>query len=146
MIALGSDHAGFELKEYIKERLLAWGYAVEDRGCFSVESASYVSYGELAARDVAEGRAKFAILICGTGLGISMAANKVHGVRAALCTNEYMARMARMHNDANALAMGARVIGPGLAEEIVKAFLDTGFEGGRHAERVATLMELENKP
>lgn len=146
MIALGSDHAGFELKEYIKERLLAWGYTVEDRGCYSADRASYVSHGELAARDVAEGRAKFAILVCGTGLGISMAANKVHGVRAALCTNEYMARMARMHNDANVLALGARVIGFGLAEDIVKAFLDTGFEGGRHAERVATLMELENKP
>ncbi len=146
MIALASDHAGFELKEHIKNRLLAWGYTVEDRGCYSTESASYVAHGELAARDVAEGRAKFAVLVCGTGLGISIAANKIHGVRAALCTNEYMARMSRMHNDANVLALGARVVGAGLAEDIVKAFLDTGFEGGRHAERVATLMDLENKP
>ena len=145
MIALASDHAGFDLKEYIKQRLLAWGYAVEDRGCFSAESASYVQYGELAARDVAEGRAKYAILVCGTGLGISMVANKVDGIRAALCTNEFMARMARMHNDANVLALGARVLGCGLAEDIARAFLDTKFEGGRHAERVALLMDVEKR-
>ena len=143
MISLASAHAGFPLKEFIKEKLLAWGYEVVDRGCNSLDSASYVSHGALAARDVADGRSTCAILVCGTGLGISMAANKIGGIRCALCTNEYMARMSRLHNDANVLALGARVVGTGLAEDIVKIFLDTPFEGGRHAERVATLMDLE---
>ena len=145
MIALGSDHAGFELKGHIIKYLQKNGYPYRDVGCTCGDSVDYVPFGEAAAREVAEGRAELAIVICGTGLGISMAANKVRGIRAALCTNEFMARMARMHNDANVLALGGRVVGVSLAEAIVDAFLKTGFEGGRHAERVKLLMEIENR-
>lgn len=145
MIVLGSDHAGFELKQHIQQYLVKNGQEVKDMGCYSLESVDYATFGEAAAREVANGNAAFAIIICGTGLGISIAANKVHGIRAALCTNEYMARMARQHNDANVLAMGARVVGTGLAEAITDAFLSTEFEGGRHARRVAMIMDIENR-
>ncbi len=143
MIALGSDHAGYELKCHIMAYLERNGYQVKDVGCQTSQSVDYVPYGEAAAREVVEGRAELAIVVCGTGLGISIAANKVRGIRAALCTNEFMARMARMHNDANVLALGGRVVGVSLAEAIVDAFLKTGFEGGRHAERVKLLMDIE---
>jgi len=145
LIALGSDHAGFELKHHILQYLKDKGYDVTDIGCPTAASVDYVPFGEAAAMEVVSGRAELAIVICGTGLGISMAANKVRGIRAALCTNELMARMARMHNDANVLALGGRVIGPSLAEAIVDAFMTTGFEGGRHAERVKLLMDIENR-
>jgi ribose 5-phosphate isomerase B len=145
LIALGSDHAGFELKRHIRKMLEDRGYMTQDMGCDSPASADYAVYGEAAAREVAAGRAEFAIVICGTGLGISMAANKVSGIRAALCTNEYMARMARRHNDANVLALGGRVVGTGLAEDIVTAFLEAEFEGGRHAARVKLIMDIETR-
>jgi ribose 5-phosphate isomerase B len=145
LIVLGSDHAGFELKQHIRQYLVGKGQEVKDIGCDSLQSVDYSVFGETAAREVAGGHARYAIIICGTGLGISIAANKVNGIRAALCTNEYMARMARMHNDANVLAFGARVVGTGLAETIVDAFLTTEFEGGRHATRVQMLMDIENR-
>jgi ribose 5-phosphate isomerase B len=145
LIVLGSDHAGFELKQHIKQYLSGKGLEFRDMGCDSAQTANYALFGEAAAREVAEGHAELAIVICGTGLGISMAANKVNGIRAALCTNEFMARMSRMHNDANVLALGGRVIGPSLAEAIVDAFLTTGFEGGRHADRLKLLMDIENR-
>ena len=145
MIVLGSDHAGFELKRHIMGYLEQKGYEVKDLGCATAESVDYPTYGEAAAREVACGRAELAVIVCGTGLGISMAANKVKGIRAALCANEFMARMARLHNDANVLALGSRVVGTGLAEAIVDAFLTTPFEGGRHAKRVKLLMDIENK-
>lgn len=145
MIVLGSDHAGFELKQHIKQFLTQKGYEIKDLGCDSPKSVDYPLFGELAAREVADGMADYAIIVCGTGLGISMAANKVRGIRAALCTNEYMARMARLHNDANVLALGSRVVGAGLAEAIVDTFLSTAFEGGRHAGRVKLIMDIENK-
>lgn len=145
MIAIGSDHAGYELKVHIRKYLEEKGVEVKDVGCDSPASVDYAVYGESAAREVAEGRAEFGIVICGTGLGISMAANKTRGIRAALCTNEYMAQMARRHNDANVLALGARVVGTGLAEAIVDAFLAAQFEGGRHARRVQLIMDIENR-
>lgn len=145
MIAMGSDHAGLDLKRHIIKYLQSKGYDVADVGCATADSVDYVPFGESAAMEVVSGRAELAIVVCGTGLGISMAANKVRGIRAALCTNEYMASMARMHNDANVLAMGARVVGTGLAEAIVDTFLTTGFEGGRHAARVKLLMEIEDR-
>jgi ribose 5-phosphate isomerase B len=145
LIALGSDHAGFELKQYIIHHLEEKGYETKDLGCDSPASVDYAIFGEAAAREVAAGRAEFAVIICGTGLGISMAANKVNGIRAALCTNEYMAGMARRHNDANVLALGARVVGQGLAEAIVDAFLSTKFEGGRHEARVRLIMDIESR-
>lgn len=145
MIVLGSDHAGYELKQHIAKYLVQKGFDVKDMGCDSPETADYALFGEAAAREVALGRAELAVIVCGTGLGISMAANKVRGIRAALCTSEYMARMARLHNDANVLALGSRVVGPGLAEAIADAFLSTGFEGGRHAARVKLIMDIENR-
>lgn len=145
MIAIGNDHAGYELKVHIRKYLEEKGFAVRDVGCDSPASVDYAVYGEAAAREVADGRAEFAVIICGTGLGISMAANKIRGIRAALCTNEYMASMARRHNDANVLALGARVVGTGLAESIVDAFLTAKFEGGRHAARVQRVMDIENR-
>lgn len=145
MIAIGSDHAGYELKMHIRKYLEDKSIEVNDVGCSSPASVDYAVFGEAAAREVAEGRAEFGIVICGTGLGISMAANKTRGIRAALCTNEYMAQMARRHNDANMLALGARVVGAGLAEAIVDAFLAAKFEGGRHARRVQLIMDIENR-
>ena len=144
MICIGSDHAAFELKNHIKEYLINKGYKVNDVGVDAPISVNYPTYGEKVGRAVANGEAECGIVICGTGLGISMAASRVKGIRCALCTNTYMSKMARQHNNANVLAMGARVIGSGLAEEIVDAFLTTEFEGGRHAVRVAMLDEIKD--
>jgi len=136
-IIIGSDHAGFELKEACKSHLKVPGkYTVKDIGVFSKESADYPKVGHELARAVAEGEFSHGILICGSGIGMSIVANRHKGVRAALCYNVYSARMARMHNDANVLVMGERVIGIGLALEIVDAFLTTSFEGGRHQLRL----------
>jgi ribose 5-phosphate isomerase B len=145
MIAFGSDHAGYALKKHLMEYLAGKKYETMDVGCGSTEPVDYPTYGEAAAREVAEGRAELAVVICGTGIGMSMTANKVGGVRAALCMNEYMARMARMHNDANALALGSRVIGEGLAESILDAFLQAKFAAGRHAARVKLLADIEKR-
>jgi len=142
-IAIGSDHAGYDLKELIKNYLSEKGYEVIDKGTYSKESVDYPVFGESVAETVVKGEADRGIVICGTGIGISISANKVRGIRAALCTNEYMARMARKHNDANVLALGARVLGTDLALSIVDAFLTTEFEGGRHERRVKLIMKIE---
>ncbi|NPA12443.1 MAG: ribose 5-phosphate isomerase B [Aquificae bacterium] len=144
-IAIGSDHAGFDYKEIVKKHLQEKGFEVIDKGTFSKESVDYPVYGEAVGRAVAEGEADRGIVICGTGIGISIAANKVKGVRAALCTNEYMARMSRKHNNANVLSFGARVLGIDVALGIVDVFLSTDFEGGRHERRVNLIMDIEKK-
>ncbi len=144
-IALGSDHAGYQLKRHIMDHLKKNGHKCEDYGAPNgVDAASYVPYGQAVSQAVLSGACDFGIVICGTGLGISITANKYKGIRAALCTNEYMARMARQHNDANVLALGARVVGSSLAFSIVDAFLSEPFEsGGRHQVRVDEIKETE---
>ena len=142
-IAFGADHAGFELKQHLARRLAEQGFEIIDHGTDSTDSVDYPSFCAAAARSVRDGAADFGIVIGGSGQGEQLAANKVRGARAALCNCLYTARMAREHNDANVLAIGARVVGLGLAEEIVDLFLATDFEGGRHARRVAQIGELE---
>jgi ribose 5-phosphate isomerase B len=144
-IAIGSDHAGFQYKEIVKKHLEEKGFQVIDKGTHSEERVDYPVFGEAVANAVASGEADRGIVICGTGIGISIAANKVKGIRAALCTNEYMARMARKHNDANILAFGARVLGIDVALGIVDEFFSTDFEGGRHEKRVNIIKEIEEK-
>ena len=135
-IAVASDHAGYKLKEFVKAKLLERGHQVDDFGAHDEKSTDYPDHGRPAAEAVASGAVERAVLVCGAGIGMSMVGNKVRSVRAALCGDLYSARMARAHNDANVLVLGARVIGEGLAEEILDLFLDTPFEGGRHARRV----------
>ncbi len=142
MIA-GSDHAGLALRAEAVKAARAAGLEVEDLGPFSGESVDYPDYAKAVAEAVAAGRAKLGILVCGTGIGMSIAANKVKGIRAAHCTTEFEARMARAHNDANVLCLGERVVGLGLGAAIVKTFLETSFEGGRHARRVQKMTDLE---
>jgi ribose 5-phosphate isomerase B len=144
-IAIGSDHAGFELKSYLVGLLGGQGHEMIDLGTDSTESVDYVPFCAAVGRTVRDGDADLGIVIGGSGQGEQLAANKVRGVRAALCNELYTARMARAHNDANVLAMGGRVVGVGLAEEIVALFLNTPFEGGRHARRVDLLMALEDE-
>ena len=137
MIAIGSDHGGFDLKEAVIAHLKEKGYEVKDVGCYDKSSCDYPVYGEKVGRAVASGEADLGIAICGTGVGISLAANKVKGIRAALCTDCFCAEATRLHNDANILAMGGRVVGPGLALKIVDTFLDTPFSGDeRHIRRI----------
>ncbi|MDR1114387.1 MAG: ribose 5-phosphate isomerase B [Candidatus Margulisbacteria bacterium] len=136
-LVLAADHGGFELKEIIKNFLVELGgYAVTDLGTNSTESVDYPEYGRKAAAAVASGQAERGIIFCGTGIGISIAANKIAGIRAANCTSEYLAEMSRRHNDANILALGGRLVEPELAKKIVKIWLDTPFDGGRHERRV----------
>ncbi|WP_029551345.1 ribose 5-phosphate isomerase B [Thermocrinis jamiesonii] len=142
-IAIGSDHAGFRLKEKIKQFLLSKGYEVLDFGTNSTDSTHYPLFAKEVAKAVQEKRADYGILICGSGIGMSITANKFPGIRAALCLNEYMARMSRMHNDANVLCLGDRVVGDELALSIVEAWLSTSFEGGRHQERIKLIEEIE---
>jgi ribose 5-phosphate isomerase B len=142
-IAFGADHAGYELKQHLIERLGPRGYEIIDHGTDSTESVDYPAFCAAAARSVRDGQADVGIVIGGSGQGEQLAANKVRGARAALCNCLYTARMAREHNDANVLSIGARVVGLGLAEEIVDVFLDTDFEGGRHARRVDQITALE---
>lgn len=144
MIALGSDHGGFALKQEIMKHLDGKGLAYKDYGTYTEDSCDYPVYGEAVGKAVASGECEKGIIICGTGIGISIAANKVKGVRAALCGDCFSAEMTRKHNDANVLALGARVTGPGLALKIVDTFLENEFEGGRHAKRVALLHEIES--
>jgi len=144
-IAIGSDHAGFPLKQVVKSWLEEHGYEVDDLGTYDTKSVDYPDYAAAVAHAVAEGKADRGILICGTGIGMSISANKVPGIRAALCTDAYTARMSRRHNDANVLCMGARVIGPGVAESIVEAWLSEEFEGGRHARRVGKINALDEE-
>ncbi len=142
-VIAGSDHAGLALRGEAVKVAEAAGLEVDDLGPFSGESVDYPDYARQVAEAVASGRAKLGILVCGTGIGMSIAANKVKGVRAAHCTTEFEARMARAHNDANVLCVGERVVGLGLGGAIVKAFLETPFEGGRHERRVQKLRDLE---
>ena len=145
MIAIGSDHGGYALKQAIMKHLEKKGLEYKDYGTYTEDSCDYPIYGEAVARAVSAGECERGIVICGTGIGISMAANKVKGVRAALCGDCYSAEFPRLHNDANILALGARVVGEGLALKIVDTFLETGFEGGRHARRVALISEIEER-
>ncbi len=141
-IALGADHGGYQLKEQIKKYLEDKGLEVLDLGAYSTDSVDYPEFGRAVGEAVVEGKADRGIIVCGTGIGISIAANKVKGVRAALCTNTTMARLTREHNDANVLALGARMVGDVLALEMIDTFLNTEFEGGRHATRVGKIEEL----
>ena len=139
MIALGCDHGGYELKQEVIKHLQERGIEFKDFGCDSTESVDYPVYAKKVAQAIVDGTCDKGILICGTGIGISIVANKIKGIRAALCHNEYTAKQARLHNDANILALGARVIGDELGKAIVKTFLNTEFEGGRHARRVSKI-------
>ncbi len=141
IIAMGSDHAGYNLKEEIKAYLLEKGHTVKDCGTDSTESCDYPVFGRAAAEVVREEEAERAIVICGSGIGISIAANKVPGIRCALCSEPLSAELSRRHNNANALAMGARLIGSDMAKRIVDVFLSTEFEGGRHQRRIDKIEE-----
>ena len=143
-IAMGCDHGGYALKERIKKYLTEKGHTIVDCGTDSTESCDYPVYGEAAARKVASGECERGIVVCTTGIGISISANKVRGIRCALCSDAFSAEMTRRHNDANVLALGAGIVGGNLAERIVDVFLSTEFEGGRHARRVDRMMEIEN--
>lgn len=145
MIAIGSDHGGYSLKQEIIAHLKDRGLEYKDFGAFSEESCDYPVYAASVGQAVAGGGCERGILICGTGIGISIAANKIDGVRAALCGDCYSAEMSRRHNNANVLALGARVIGAGLAIKIADVFLDTDFDGGRHERRVNMISEQESK-
>lgn len=144
-IAVGSDHGGFALKEEILGYLKEKGVQVTDFGTYSTESVDYPLYGEKVAKAVVSGEAELGIVVCGTGQGIAMAANKVKGIRAAVVSDTYSAEMTRLHNNANILSLGGRVVGPGLALKIVEAFISTAFEGGRHERRVDLLTAIEDK-
>lgn len=144
-IALGSDHAGLPLKLEIIKHLEEKGYEIKDFGTYTKESCDYPDFGSKVAEEVVKGDYRFGIIICGTGIGISIAANKVPGARAALCSDTFSAHACREHNDANILALGQRVIGVGLALDIVDTFLNSAFQGGRHAKRVNKITEIEKK-
>ena len=144
-IALGSDHGGFELKQEIIKHLEEKGIEYKDFGCYSEEAVDYPVYGKLVGHAVADGECEKGILICGTGIGISLAANKVPGIRAAVCSEPYSAEMTVRHNNAQIIAFGARVVGDELAKKILDAFFGAKFEGGRHAERVQKIIEIEKK-
>ena len=143
-IAIGSDHAGFPLKQHFVPLLAGEGHTVIDLGTHSTDSVDYPPICAAVARQVRDGNADLGIVLGGSGQGEQLAANKVHGVRAALCNDLYTARMARAHNDANVLSIGARVVGETLAEEILSTFLATPFDGGRHERRVEQIMEIES--
>ncbi|MCI8551469.1 MAG: ribose 5-phosphate isomerase B [Lawsonibacter sp.] len=145
MIAIASDHGGYLLKEHIKAYLAAKGITCEDFGTGSTDSCDYPAFGKLAAQAVADGRCEKGIVICTTGIGISISANKVKGIRCALCGDVLSAEMTRRHNDANMLAMGAAIVGSMVAERIVDTFLTTAFEGGRHQRRVDLMMDIEKE-
>ena len=145
MIALGSDHGGYLYKEELKKHLDAKGIEYIDFGTDSTASCDYPVYAEKVCKEVLEGEADKGILVCGTGIGMSIAANKFKGIRAACCSESYSARLTRLHNDANVLCLGARVVGEGLAWELAECFVTTPFEGGKHARRVGLIHDIENK-
>ncbi|MBQ4153129.1 MAG: ribose 5-phosphate isomerase B [Oscillospiraceae bacterium] len=145
MIAIGSDHGGYALKQEVMAFLDSKGIAYRDYGCYTEESCDYPDIAEPVCAAVVNGEAEKGILICGTGIGISMSANKIKGIRAALCSDYYSAKYTRLHNDANVICMGGRTVGGGIACELVDVFLHTDFEGGRHQRRVDKVMALENK-
>ncbi len=142
-LLIASDHAGFDLKHSLIEHLRVAGYEVSDLGPAEKARCDYPDFAAQVARGVAGDSEALGVLCCGTGIGMAMAANKVHGVRAAVCSDTFSAHATREHNDANVLCLGERVVGPGLAADIVDAFLSTQFEGGRHADRVQKIMDLE---
>lgn len=141
-IAVASDHGGFALKEHVKKHLAERNFEVEDLGTYSEESVDYPAYGKACGEAVVSGKADLGIVVCGTGIGISMAANKVKGVRCGLCTSVEMAHLTKQHNNANILALGGRTTDPELAVKIVDEWLDTEFEGGRHQRRVDMLDKM----
>jgi ribose 5-phosphate isomerase B len=143
-IAIGADHAGFELKQKLKQKLVQEGHEVADFGTDSTESTDYPDYAQRVAREVGDGRADRGVLVCGTGVGMAMAANKVAGVRAAPLWSEDEARLAREHNDSNVATFGARLIDDANAAKLMDVFLNTEFSGGRHARRVAKIAQLEH--
>lgn len=142
-IAIACDHGGYELKKTVLEYLNANGYEAVDFGCHGTQSVDYPDYAVPASQAVANGECELGILICGTGIGMSLCANKVRGIRAACCSDTFSARMTRMHNDANVLCLGARVVGAGLALDMIKLFLETEFEGERHINRINKVMAIE---
>lgn len=144
-VGVGCDHAGIDLKEAVLEVLGELQAEVTDFGTSGRESADYPDFARAVALAVRQGQVDFGILMCGTGIGISISANKVPGVRAALCAETFSARMSRQHNDANVLCMGSRTIGPGLAQDVVRAFLAASFDGGRHVRRVQKISDLESE-
>lgn len=144
-IAIGSDHGGFELKEFVKDYLHTEGYEVEDFGTYDENSCDYPDFAYPVAKAVAEHKFDKGIVICGTGIGVSIVANKVKGIRCALVHDCFTAKATRQHNDTNVLAMGARVIGKGLAQEIVETWLNNEFEGGRHKKRVDKIKAVEDE-
>ena len=144
MIAIGNDHVGFELKQAIIEVLEAHNLEYKDFGAYSSDRANYPVYGQKVALAVASGECDRGIILCGTGVGISIAANKVKGIRAVVCSEPYYAKLAKEHNNANVLSIGARVVGPELAKMIVENWLTAEFQGGRHAERVDLITKIEN--
>jgi len=143
IIAIGSDHAAFAFKEEMKSFLLEKGYEIKDFGTNNTESVDYSDYGFIVGESVAKGECERGIVICGTGIGISISANKVKGVRAALCNDIFTSRLSREHNNANVLALGAWVIGSGMAKAIIETWLETGFEGGRHLNRINKISGYE---
>ena len=144
-IAIGCDHGALALKESVKKVLAELGAEVDDIGTYTEDSVDYPDIAEKVCEKVVSGDAERGVVLCGTGIGISIAANKIKGIRCALCSEAYSARMARAHNDANVLALGGRVLGPELAADVVRTFFAQDFEGGRHARRVGKIIALENK-
>ncbi|MEN0813396.1 ribose 5-phosphate isomerase B [Listeria monocytogenes] len=144
-IAIGNDHVGIELKPVIVAYLQDLGHDVDDFGAFSNERTDYPEYGKKVAESVAAGKSDLGILICGSGVGISIAANKVNGIRAVVCSEPYSAKLSREHNNTNILAFGSRVVGAELAKMIVQNWLDAEFEGGRHAKRVEMVARIEDE-
>ncbi len=143
-IAIGADHAGVELKDHLADMLRRQGHEIADQGTHGTDSVDYPDFAAKVARSVASGEVERGVLVCGTGLGVAIAANKVDGVRAATCNDLFTAEMCRAHNDANVLTLGARVVGIGVAEEIVRIFVATDFEGGRHERRRDKIHALES--
>ena len=144
-IAIGSDHAGFRLKEFVKKLLRERGFEVIDVGTYSEERCHYPEYAKKVAQMVSNGEVPRGILVCGSGIGMSIVANKFKGVRAALCHNIYSAKFSRLHNDSNVLCLGGRVTGEDLTREIVETWLNTPFEGGRHSERLDIIAKIEEE-
>ena len=144
MIAIGCDHAGYELKKALIEALSEKGFEFKDMGC-NGERCDYPVIAEAVCSEITSGRCDKGILICGTGIGMSIASNKIKGIRSALCSDSFSTKYTRLHNDSNVMCLGARVMGSGLALELAEIFLTTGFEGGRHQQRIDLITELENK-
>ena len=143
-IILGADHGGYELKNTVKAHLLSLGYEVIDVGTDSAQSCDYPVFASRLCKKIQSGEAELGILVCGTGIGMSMAANKHRGIRAACCSDTFSARLTRLHNDANVLCIGARVVGMGLAIDLVEAFINAEFEGDRHIKRLSLIEDIEN--